>query len=187
MFRLWQSCGISHFVSYSQTSMEGISKQLTAVSEQDGTYVSVVGGTYRIVITGNETGGDFAVIDMLIPPGGGPGPHEHPAFHESFQVLDGEVLVQFESETFTARKGDFVNIPKGGGVHRFKNVSDQIVHLWCVVTPAGEEAMFLEIGQPVAPGTFLPPPPMTPDEQHRMKVITEKYGQALFPPDYFDK
>ncbi|HXO74313.1 MAG TPA: hypothetical protein VN824_03765, partial [Puia sp.] len=49
-----------------------------AKGSQDGQSLSVVGDTYRILISGKETEGAFAVIDMLIPPGGGPGPHSHP-------------------------------------------------------------------------------------------------------------
>jgi hypothetical protein len=39
---------------------------------------------------------------------------------------------------------------------------------------------------PVPAGTFLPIPTLTPDEQHRLQGIAERYGQQLFPPDYLD-
>jgi mannose-6-phosphate isomerase-like protein (cupin superfamily) len=167
--------------------MESQERKLLVANPQQGQHVSVLGGTYRIVVSGSDTGGDFAVIEMLVPPGGGPGPHKHPAFHESFQVLEGEVTVRYETETVVAKAGDYVNIPKGGGVHQFKNMGGTMARLWCTIAPAGEEAMFLEIGQPVSPGAFLPAPEMTPQEQQRTKAITEKYGQTLYPPDYFDR
>ena len=69
-------------------------------------------------------------------------------------------------------------------MHDFKNQTDTMAHLLCVLTPAGMEGLFLEIGVPVAPGVFLHPPEMTPDEQKWMLGIAEKYGQKLFPPDY---
>jgi hypothetical protein len=56
----------------------------------------------------------------------------------------------------------------------------------CLITPAGMEKMFVELGKPVAPGTFLPLPRMTPEEQKRIQSIAEKYGQKLYPPDYLD-
>lgn len=132
------------------------SEKLTTTDADEGPHLSVVGDTYRLVITGEQTNGAYAVIDMLIPPDGGPGPHAHPNFQESFHVLDGEVEVKTETETYLARKGSFVNIPTGGVVHRFKNKSDQIAHLWCVVVPAGLDDFFKEIGKPVAADTFLP-------------------------------
>ncbi|MBO0935196.1 cupin domain-containing protein [Fibrella sp. HMF5335] len=159
-------------------------EKLTTTSAEQGQYLSVVGDTYRLVITGEQTDGAYAVIDMLVPPNGGPGPHAHPDFQESFYVLDGEVEVKTEHETYVARKGAFVNIPLGGIVHRFKNKSGEVAHLWCVVVPAGLEAMFQEIGQPVASGTFLPPPPMGPDDMKRIQAIAEKHGQKVYPPDY---
>lgn len=166
--------------------MENPTNDLTTVAAQDGQTLSVVGDTYRLVITGEQTGGAYAVIDMLIPPQGGPGPHAHADFQESFYVLEGEVVVKTKSHSYTARKGAFVNIPLGGVVHDFKNETDTTAHLWCVVVPAGLEKLFQEIGKPVPAGAFLPAPVMGPEEQKRMKGIAEKYGQQVFPPDYLD-
>ena len=56
----------------------------------------------------------------------------------------------------------------------------------CLITPAGMEKTFEEVGKPVATNTFLPPPQMTPEEQKRLQNIAEKYGQKLDPPDYLD-
>jgi len=151
---------------------------------QDGKNLSVVGDTYRILVAGKETNGAFATIDMLIPPDGGPGPHAHPDFEETFYVIDGEVEVKSEAGTYIAKKGAYVVIPKGGIVHCFKNQSDQTAHLLCTVVPSGLEEMFLEIGQPVAFGDFLPPPAMDPESIGKLIAIAEKYGQKVFPPDY---
>lgn len=151
-----------------------------------GQSVSVVGDTYRILVSGAQTGGAFAIIDMLIPPNGGPGPHSHAAMQESFYVVEGEVVVKAKDVAYTARKGSFVSLPLGGAVHDFKNLTNSTAHLLCTVVPAGLDAMFLEIGQPVPAGTFLPPAPMSQAELARLTAIAEKYGQKLFPPDYLD-
>lgn len=168
--------------------MENSIRKATTVDAGDGQSLSVVGDTYRLVITGEQTEGAYATIDMLIPPQGGPGPHAHADFQESFYVIEGEIVVKTETQTYTARKGAFVNIPTGGIVHDFKNETDTTAHLLCVVVPAGMEKFFQEIGKPVSPGEFLPlPPPMTPEEQKRMQEIAEKHGQKIYPPDYLDK
>lgn len=155
-----------------------------AVGAEQGQGLSVMGGTYRILASGNDTGGAFATIDMLIPPGGGPGPHAHAQFHETFYVVEGEVEVKSEASTFIARTGDYIVIPTGGIVHGFKNRSDKTARLLCTVVPAGLEEMFLEMGKPVALGEFLPPPTMDAETQAKMKAIAEKYGQKLYPPDF---
>jgi len=158
--------------------------KITATGAADGPSVSMAGGTYRIVITGKETNGMYAVIDMLVPPGGGPGPHAHAEVQESFYVLEGDIEVKTETGTYTATKGSFVNIPLGGLVHCFKNKTNKMAHLLCTVMPAGMENMFLEMGRPVDAGQFLPPQPPDAAMLEKMKRIAEKYGQKLYPPDY---
>jgi quercetin dioxygenase-like cupin family protein len=164
--------------------MENTKPTPVITGPHDGTSLSVVGDTYRILISGKETAGVFATIDMLVPPGGGPGPHAHPNFEETFYVVEGEVEVRSEAGTYIARQGSYVAIPKGGIVHCFKNKSDKMAHLLCTVIPAGLEDMFLEIGKPVKYDEFLPPPPMDPESIGKLIAIAEKYGQKVFPPDY---
>lgn len=158
-----------------------------ALGAKDGRNLSIAGGTYRILVSGKQTGGAFATIEMNVPPGSGPGPHAHPDFEESFYVLEGEVEVKSEASTYLASKGAFVNIPKGGIIHCFKNKSDKPAKLLCTVTPAGLEDMFEEIGTPVTFGQVAPSSPPGPEALENMKVIAEKYGQTLYPPDYLDK
>src|ERR1700712_1389081 len=119
------------------------------IDAAEGQNLSVVGDTYRILITGKETGGAFAVIDMLVPPGGGPGPHSHADFQETFHVLDGAIEVKSEQGNYTATKNGFVAIPLGGLVHCFKNNTSAVARLWCVVVPAGLDECFVELGRPV--------------------------------------
>jgi glyoxylate utilization-related uncharacterized protein len=121
---------------------------------------------------------------MLVPPGGGPGPHSHAGFHESFYVVEGEIDFKTETGKYTAKKGTFVNVPKGGEVHCFKNTSSTTSHLLCTVIPAGLEEFFQEIGTPIEEGTFLPPPVFNEEDLKRIKSIAEKYGQKLYPPNY---
>jgi quercetin dioxygenase-like cupin family protein len=161
-------------------------KNITTVEDKAGQSISVVGDTYRTIISGGQTGGKYAVIDMLIPPGGGPGPHSHADMLESFYVLDGEINFKSEAGNYTATKGSFVSIPLGGTVHCFKNITGTVAHLLCTVIPAGLDDFFKEIGKPVETGTFSPPPAMDTEELKRLKTLAEKYGQKLYPPDYLD-
>lgn len=166
--------------------MENSKSDPITFGSQDGQCVSVVGDTYRILVTGKQTNGEFATMEFLIPPDGGPGPHSHADFYETFFVAEGEVEVKSEAGTYTAAKGSYVVIPKGGIVHNFKNKTDKPAKLLCTVIPAGLEDFFLEIGKPVAAGKFLPPPEMDPELVKKMAAIAEKHGQKVFPPDYLD-
>ena len=163
--------------------MENHKKPIT-VGPEVGNSVSVGGSTYRILVGGKDTGGAFATIDMLVPPGGGPGPHAHADFEESFYVIEGEIEVKSEFGSYVATEGFFITIPKGGVVHGFKNKTEQPAHLLCTVVPAGLELLFEEIGQPVAAGQFLPPPVLDKATIKKLQAIAEKHGQQVFPPDY---
>ena len=170
--------------------MENVKQTPLTVGADDKQSLSIAGGTYRILVSGRETEGAFATIEMLVPPGGGPGPHSHANFQESFYVIDGvEVKSEVDNSevsTYTASKGAFIVIPKGGVVHCFKNKTDKPALLLCVVVPSGLEEMFEEMGKPVAPGTVAEPPPMDAAAMEKVKAIAEKYGQKLYPPDYLD-
>jgi quercetin dioxygenase-like cupin family protein len=154
---------------------------------QEGEYWAVAGGNYRIVITGAETNGSYAVIEMTVPPGGGPPPHAHPDIQETFYVLDGSVTFSTAAGSQTVTKGGFVHIPLGGAVHCFKNTSDQVATLLCTVMPAGLEEVFRAIGQPAAPGQFLPIPEPTPERIALIKAIEAQFNQQTYPRDYFDR
>jgi quercetin dioxygenase-like cupin family protein len=120
-------------------------------------HVGIGTGTYTILLSGRDTAGRYALIDMLVPPGGGPPPHRHD-FEEMFTVLEGEVAVTFRGETIALRRGETINVP-ANAPHAFRNASDAPARLLCLCAPAGQEEMFLEIGVPLATRTSAPPPP----------------------------
>lgn len=51
-------------------------RKLAIVQPTDQTisHIGVVGDTYTILLTGKDTAGRFCLIDMYVPPGGGPPP-----------------------------------------------------------------------------------------------------------------
>ena len=130
---------------------------LFSQSEKSGSlpHIGLVGGTYTITVSGADTNGRFSVIDMHIPPGGGPPPHRHD-FEETFIVLEGEVEATFRGRKMSVRAGDTINIP-ANAPHRFQNVSKLAVRMICICSPAGPEKYFIELGVPVATRTTPPP------------------------------
>ena len=98
---------------------------------------------YRFLVTGEESGGAYFVMEALVPPGGGPPPHIHTREDETVYVLEGEVEFLLGDETVTAGPGDFVNVPLGT-VHRFENASSETARMILTFTPAGIERWFEE-------------------------------------------
>ncbi len=119
------------------------------------THIGLAGDTYTILLTGKDTAGRYCLIDMYIPPGGGPPPHRH-NFEESFTVLEGEIEATFRGERSTVRAGQAINIP-ANAPHQFRNESSQPARLLCICSPAGQEEYFVEVGIPVATRTSPPP------------------------------
>ncbi|MCD0466069.1 cupin domain-containing protein [Flavobacterium sp. ENC] len=157
------------------------------VDPAGGEVLSVAGGNYRILVSGKQTNGAFATIEMLVPPQNGPGPHSHADFYESFYIIDGEVEVHSEAGFYSAKKGSFVVVPEGGIVHYFKNTGDKMAQLLCTVVPAGLEEFFEEIGNPAAAGEFLTASPMDPESIKNLQTIAQKHGQIVYPPNYLDQ
>jgi quercetin dioxygenase-like cupin family protein len=143
-------------------------------------HFGLVGATYTITVTGEQTAGRFCVIDMYIPPGGGPPPHRHD-FEESFILLEGEMEATFRGQKSTVRAGDTLHIP-ANAPHRFHNAFAGPVRLLCICSPAGQEKFFMEVGVLVATRT-TPPPEMNEKEQaafiEKVKALAPKYRTEL--------
>jgi len=155
-------------------------------SQQQGKVLGVAGGNYRVIISGGETGGDYAVIEMLVPPGGGPPPHCHPDTQEMFYVTEGEIEFKTEEGKQVIGPGGLINIPFGGPIHCFRNNSASVAKLLCTVMPAGLEEIFEQIGQPAAPGEFLPVPELTEERKKFLQHIDQAHNQKTYPGDYLD-
>jgi quercetin dioxygenase-like cupin family protein len=133
-------------------------RDLTQVSpdtDESLPHIGVVGDTYTILVSGQDTAGRYTLIDMHVPPGGGPPPHRHD-FEEMFTILDGEIELTFRDVTAVARAGDTVNVP-ANAPHVFRNAADRPARLLCLCSPAGQEEFFREVGVPVAHRTEPPP------------------------------
>jgi quercetin dioxygenase-like cupin family protein len=151
--------------------------------DQALSHVGLVGDTYTIILTGEDTAGRYCLIDMLVPPGGGPPPHRHD-FEEMFTVLDGEGEVTFRGEKSILNAGETANIP-ANAPHEFHNVSERSARLLCMCTPPGQEEFFLAIGIPVASRT-APPPNLDQAAQaaqrSKAESLAPKYRTELLPP-----
>jgi quercetin dioxygenase-like cupin family protein len=161
---------------------DDLNNKLTVAHPDDPAirHISVAGGAYTILVTGAETAGRYCLIDMLVPPGGGPPPHRHD-FEEMFTVLDGEIELTFRGEAHRAKAGTTVNIP-ANAPHWFKNVSNKPARLLCMCTPAGQEEFFLAVGEAIDSRT-APPPKLSPSEQserlQRVKALSAQYRTEL--------
>ena len=155
-------------------------RSLTVAQPDNLPHIGLVGDTYTITVSGEQTAERFCVIDMYIPPGGGPPPHRHD-FEETFILLEGQMEATFRGKKSTVHAGESLNIP-ANAPHQFHNASDEAVRMICICSPAGQEKFFLEVGVPVATRT-TPPPKLSQQEQgafiEKVKALAPKYRTEL--------
>lgn len=146
-------------------------------------HVAVVGDTYTILLSGEQTAGKYCLIDMNIPHCGGPGPHRHD-FEEMFTLLDGEIEFTFRGEKSVVKAGMTVNIP-ANAPHFFTNISGKRSRMLCMCTPAGQEEFFMAIGTMVD-NRNSPAPELSKDEQaafmKNAEAIAPAYKTELLKP-----
>ncbi|RZU39813.1 cupin domain-containing protein [Edaphobacter modestus] len=130
-------------------------RKLVTKKAEEPPHIGVVGDTYTILLRGEDTAGRYCLIDMHVPPGGGPPPHRHD-FEETFTVVEGEVEVSFRGEKVVARVGETVHIP-ANAPHQFHNSSEKAARLFCICAPAGQERFFEDVGVRVGSRTDAPP------------------------------
>jgi len=145
-------------------------------------HYGLVGDTYTITVSGHHTNGAFCVIDMHIPPGGGPPPHRH-NFEETFILLEGELEATFRGNKSIVSAGQTVNIP-ANAPHQFHNSSSAPVRLLCICSPAGMDEFFAKVGVPVATRTT---PPLALDQAQQAEfmqkalALASKYRTEFLP------
>jgi quercetin dioxygenase-like cupin family protein len=127
------------------------------------------GDAYRFLVTGEESGGAYFVMEAIVPPGGGPPPHIHTLEDETFYVLEGKCEIRLGDEVVSAGPGDFVNVPRGE-VHCFHNASDALVRMILTFTPSGIEKFFEETLEPANDLTEAPP--------DNIDDVTARYDEA---------
>ena len=151
--------------------------------DQSLTHVAVVGDTYTLLLTSKDTAGRYCLIDMLIPPGGGPPPHRHD-FEETFSVLEGQIEATFRGQKSVVRAGETLFIP-ANAPHSFTNASGHPARLLCICSPAGQEEFFAQVGVAVATRTT---PPLEPDEagetefRKKARELAPKYRTEFVKP-----
>ena len=144
------------------------------------------GDTYTFKAAGGTTSGAFGLLEASIPPGSGPPSHVHGNEDEAFYVLAGSLAVTAGDDTYEARAGDFIYLPRGTP-HHFVNPNADAARALILYTPAGLEDYLGKIGRPAVPGQPAPLPAAEDIEQavrfapeHGLRIILPAGGP---PPD----
>lgn len=107
-------------------------------------------GRSRVTVLADAaaTGGVYSLYRFdLQPRAGGPRPHYHRGFAESFAVLEGDVELYDGADWVAAGAGDHIFIP-AGVVHGFRHTADAPAALVMLSAPAApREDYFAELAE----------------------------------------
>jgi len=114
--------------------------------------------TMQFVAPGSVTRRQFGLFRREMQPhSGGPDPHFHRIFSESFYVLRGTVRLYNGEQWVDATAGDFLYVPKGG-IHAFNHDADEPATMLILFAPGTpREGFFKEMEAIRASGRELSP------------------------------
>lgn len=166
------------------TSKQSVDSVVPFVRTQDeGERLNMFGALTMIKATGEETGGAYGLIEQRSNAGMMTPLHVHHGTDELWFVIDGQLSVHADGETFEVRAGDLAFGPRGVP-HAFRVDEDNSRYL--IMLNAGKESFFEAVGDRVA--DLMLPDPHPPEEQlERLDDVLETYELELLGPPPFDE
>jgi mannose-6-phosphate isomerase-like protein (cupin superfamily) len=120
------------------------------VGPRDGKRVDLRSIGVRFMIWGEESGGGFSLVEHPIPPRTLVAPlHLHQREDEYSYVLEGRMGAQLGDDVVFAEPGDLVFKPRNQW-HTFWNAGDTPCRILEIISPAGFEHFFDELGEQMA-------------------------------------
>lgn len=154
-------------------------RKVKAVEPNKGKHIAVDGDINTILASKEETGGTYSFIESKVFPGGGPIPHIQTREHEGFYIIEGQLTFDVDGQKIEAKPGAFVNVPPNV-LHSFKNETDEAAKIIIVLSPAGMEHLFVEVGLESS-NNSVKPPPFTDAQKQKLSRLASKYGMEIRP------
>lgn len=137
----------------------------------DGDFVDLAGVGVRFMLSGQRTGGGFALVEHPIAPRTLGSPiHTHANEDEYSYVLEGRVGLLIGDEELEATPGQLVLKPRGVP-HAFWNATDEPARFLELISPAGFESYFAE-----AASMF---DPVEGPDMEAFAALSERYEIAM--------
>lgn len=107
-------------------------------------YTTKAGTQGHYLVAPSDSRGLFSLYRWdMSPTSGGPGPHFHRTYDETFYVLTGTIRL-FDGATWRdAHPGDLLHVP-AGGIHGFTNASGAPASMLMLMTPGADRAAYFD-------------------------------------------
>ena len=154
-------------------------RKVKILEPNKGKHIAVAGDINTILAFKEDTGGTYSFIEAKVFPGGGPIPHIQTREHEGFYIIEGQIILNVDGQRIEAKPGTFVNIPPNV-LHSFKNETNETAKLIIVLSPAGMEQLFVEVGLEIT-NNSVKPPPFNSEQKQKLARLASKYGMEIKP------
>jgi mannose-6-phosphate isomerase-like protein (cupin superfamily) len=141
----------------------------------------LLGVKMKVLLSSDQTGGQFSMIEGTMPPKGDGGLHVHLREDESMYLLDGAFEVTIGEQTFTLNSGESYFAPRGVP-QRLRNLGDVPARGVLITTPGGFDRFVVEAGLPTAAASVMPQE-LTAEQLATFMALAEAHGiQILAAP-----
>lgn len=162
------------------TAASETSPAVNAVGTGEGEAIWFNGALMTVKSPGEWSDEAFSLVEVAMEEGRATGLHRDPS-HETFYVLEGEVLFHVDGEEIRASAGETVGIRRGVP-HAFVAVSP-LARFLVLNTPGTHDRFFRDGGFPATSRDFHSAP--RPDLERTM-AAAERYGVEMLGPPPFD-
>lgn len=141
-----------------------------------------LGSLTTIKATGRQTGGRYALVEVLEPEGVDGPLHVHHREDEGFWILEGELTFQIGETLLKAGPGSFVFGPRD--VPHTYRVDRGPARILFILSPAGFEDFIYASSEPAQSPT-LPPAPEGPPSEGEMELLAalaRAHGAEILGP-----
>jgi mannose-6-phosphate isomerase-like protein (cupin superfamily) len=153
-----------------------------AVHETASRKYMFLGVRMTILLSSEQTGGGFTLIEGVMEAGGDGGLHVHQNEDESMHLLEGTLQVTIGDESFTLLAGQSYFAPRNIR-HRLKNSGNVPARSLLITTPGSFDEFIARAGIPiindvVAHPSFSP----TPEQIQELMSLAEEFGIKILAP-----
>ncbi|MBN3845981.1 cupin domain-containing protein [Paraburkholderia sp. Ac-20342] len=160
---------------------------LPAVMQSTPPEYIFMGVRMRVLLSSAQTGGQFSMIEGIMPPGGDGGLHIHHREDESMFIIEGEMEVTIGDKVEILSAGSSYFAPRGVP-QRLRNLGEKPVRCIVTTTPGGFDEFIAQAGIPLdgaagAGAAEIPAQPPTPEQMAGLLRLAESFGiEILLPP-----
>jgi quercetin dioxygenase-like cupin family protein len=154
--------------------MNSSSLPIAMTAPGKGKAFNALGDEVTVLLSGNQTGGAFAMMQVVTPPGGGPPPHWHTKEDEWFLVQEGRIELWQDGVWTEVPAGTAIFLPRGLK-HTYRNCGDIPLRMIVHAAPAGFDLFF----EKLAEASNQPGGP----DMARIVAIAAEHGIFFVPPE----